>query len=34
MKKLFKGYLIAILGLVFLIVLILGMFAGNSNQCQ
>lgn len=34
MKKLLKGYLIAILGLVFLIVLILGMFAGNSNQCQ
>ncbi|MCT3048101.1 phage tail tip lysozyme [Leuconostoc mesenteroides] len=34
MKKLFKGYLIAILSLVFLIVLILGMFAGNSNQCQ
>ncbi|MCS8584337.1 phage tail tip lysozyme [Leuconostoc citreum] len=34
MKKLLKGYLIAILGLVFLIVLILGMFAGNNNQCQ
>lgn len=34
MKKLLKGYSIAILGLVFLIVLILGMFAGNSNQCQ
>ncbi|ORI94611.1 CHAP domain-containing protein [Leuconostoc mesenteroides subsp. mesenteroides] len=34
MKKLLKGYLIAILGLVFLIILILGMFAGNSNQCQ
>ncbi|WP_248574547.1 phage tail tip lysozyme [Leuconostoc sp. MTCC 10508] len=34
MKKLLKSYLIAILGLVFLIVLILGMFAGNSNQCQ
>ncbi|WP_273955180.1 phage tail tip lysozyme [Leuconostoc mesenteroides] len=34
MKKLLKGYLIAIFGLVFLIVLILGMFAGNSNQCQ
>ena len=34
MKKLLKGYLIAILGLVFLIVLTLGMFAGNSNQCQ
>lgn len=34
MKKLLKGYLIAILGLMFLIVLILGMFAGNSNQCQ
>lgn len=34
MKKLLKGYLIAILGLVFLIVLILGIFAGNSNQCQ
>ncbi|MDI6498755.1 phage tail tip lysozyme [Leuconostoc suionicum] len=34
MKKLLKGYLIAILGLVFLIVLILGMFASNSNQCQ
>ncbi|MCH3952155.1 MAG: phage tail tip lysozyme [Leuconostoc mesenteroides] len=34
MKNLFKGYLIAILGLVFLIVLILGMFAGNNNQCQ
>ncbi|MGQ2285283.1 phage tail tip lysozyme [Leuconostoc pseudomesenteroides] len=34
MKKLLKGYLIAILSLVFLIVLILGMFAGNSNQCQ
>lgn len=34
MKKILKGYLIAILGLVFLIVLILGMFAGNSNQCQ
>ncbi|MCI2152799.1 MAG: phage tail tip lysozyme [Leuconostoc mesenteroides] len=34
MKNLFKGYLIAILGLVFLIVLILGMFAKNSNQCQ
>ncbi|MBB6432943.1 phage tail tip lysozyme [Leuconostoc carnosum] len=34
MRKLLKGYLIAILGLVFLIVLILGMFAGNSNQCQ
>ncbi|WP_273713934.1 phage tail tip lysozyme [Leuconostoc mesenteroides] len=34
MKKLLKGYLIAILGLVFLIVLILGMFARNSNQCQ
>ncbi|WP_220739571.1 phage tail tip lysozyme [Leuconostoc miyukkimchii] len=34
MKKLLKGYLIAILGLVFLIVLILGMFAGNCNQCQ
>ncbi|MBZ1516393.1 CHAP domain-containing protein [Leuconostoc mesenteroides] len=34
MKKLLKVYLIAILGLVFLIVLILGMFAGNSNQCQ
>lgn len=34
MKKLLKGYLIAILGLVFLIFLILGMFAGNSNQCQ
>ncbi|MCT4380779.1 phage tail tip lysozyme [Leuconostoc pseudomesenteroides] len=34
MKKLLKGYLVAILSLVFLIVVIIGMFAGNSNQCQ
>lgn len=34
MKKLLKGYLIAILSLVFLIVVIIGMFAGNSDQCQ
>ena len=34
MKKLLKGYLIAILSLVFLIIVIIGMFAGNSDQCQ
>lgn len=34
MKKLLKGYLIAILSLVFFIVVIIGMFAGNSDQCQ
>ncbi|WP_273708251.1 phage tail tip lysozyme [Leuconostoc mesenteroides] len=34
MKRLLKGYLIAILSLVFLIVVIIGMFAGNSDQCQ
>ncbi|MGR8827547.1 phage tail tip lysozyme [Leuconostoc citreum] len=34
MKKLLKSYLIAILSLVFLIIVIIGMFAGNSDQCQ
>ncbi|WP_349515053.1 phage tail tip lysozyme [Leuconostoc suionicum] len=34
MKKLLKGYLIAILSLVFLIIVIIGMFAGDSDQCQ
>ncbi|WP_394456602.1 phage tail tip lysozyme [Leuconostoc suionicum] len=34
MKKLLKGYLIAILSLVFLIIVIIGMFSSNSDQCQ
>ncbi|MGX4593309.1 phage tail tip lysozyme [Leuconostoc sp. JNUCC 76] len=34
MKKLLKGYLIAILSLVFLIIVIIGMFFSNSDQCQ
>ncbi|WP_273750447.1 phage tail tip lysozyme [Leuconostoc mesenteroides] len=34
MKRLLKGYLIAILSLVFLIIVIIGMFSSNSDQCQ
>ncbi|MBZ6009752.1 phage tail tip lysozyme [Leuconostoc gelidum] len=34
MKKLLIGYFAGILGFVFFIVVILGMFAGNNNSCQ
>lgn len=34
MKKLLYGYLASVLGFVFFVVVILGMWAGNNNACQ